>query len=479
MPPLRLWHKLSYGFGSVAYGVKNNGYDYFLLMFYSIVLGVDARLVGFGLLIALVFDAISDPLVGYVSDNLKSRWGRRHPFMYAAALPVALCYFFLWSPGDGWSEIQLVIYMTVLSVLIRTLITFYETPSSALAPELTQSYHGRTRLLAFRHFFGWTGGNAMSVLMFAVLIVNTAEFPDGRFNLAGWTNYGVIASLLMLLAILVSAVGTHSRIPHLTKPARVAAAFSLKKMVRDVYQTLSDKSFVSLIMAALFSAIATGVSASIVFTIYTSFWELSSYQLFILTVCVFLSAILAFTIMPLLSKIFANKKTATILLGVLAFGAAPVPIALRLAGLMPENGDPLLFQTLLVFNTLDVALIISMQTMFSSMVADLVEESEVKTGRRSEGIFFASITFIRKCTQGIGVLVAGFIIELAGFPKQTLAKDIPPEALFNLGALYAPALWILWGAMLVAIGFYRIDRRRHEENLRHLQMRIGESGRPA
>ena len=73
--------KLAYGFGAVAYGVKNNGFDYFLLLFYSQVMGVDAPLVGLALLIALLFDAFSDPVVGYLSDNTHSKWGRRHPWM--------------------------------------------------------------------------------------------------------------------------------------------------------------------------------------------------------------------------------------------------------------------------------------------------------------------------------------------------------------------------------------------------------------
>ena len=88
--------KLAYGFGAVAYGVKNNGFDYFLLLFYSQVMGVDAPLVGLALLIALLFDAFSDPVVGYLSDNTHSRWGRRHPWMYASAIPVAICYYLLW-----------------------------------------------------------------------------------------------------------------------------------------------------------------------------------------------------------------------------------------------------------------------------------------------------------------------------------------------------------------------------------------------
>ena len=142
--------KLAYGFGSVAFGIKDQGFNYFLLLFYSQVIGLDARLVGLAITTALVLDAISDPVVGYWSDNLRSRWGRRHPFMYASAIPVALTFFMLWNPPVGWSETALFWYLLSLAVVIRTFITFYETPSSALAPELTSDYDQRSSLLSLR-----------------------------------------------------------------------------------------------------------------------------------------------------------------------------------------------------------------------------------------------------------------------------------------------------------------------------------------
>ena len=206
--------KVAYGFGSVAYGVKNGGFDYFLLLFYSQVAGLDARLVGIAITTALIVDAVSDPIVGYWSDNLRSRWGRRHPFMYAAALPVALSYFLVWNPPADGSQTTLFLYLLTLAVVIRTLITAYETPCSALAPELTFDYVERSSLLSYRSYFGWTGGNAMTVLMFFFLFpaMATEAIPDGRFNRESYALMGIIGSGLMLASILVCAIGTHSRI---------------------------------------------------------------------------------------------------------------------------------------------------------------------------------------------------------------------------------------------------------------------------
>ena len=143
--------KIFYGLGSVAFGVKDNGFQTILLPFYNLVLHLPAQLVGLAIFIALLFDAFLDPIVGQISDNLHTRWGRRHPLMYLSALPVAVSYLLLWNP-PALSQGALFVYLILVAILVRTFITFYEIPSSALSAELTQDYDQRTSLLSYRYF---------------------------------------------------------------------------------------------------------------------------------------------------------------------------------------------------------------------------------------------------------------------------------------------------------------------------------------
>src|SRR6185503_1396398 len=214
------WTRLSYGVGSGALGVKDNGFSFFLMIFYSQVIGLDARLVGLALTVALVVDAFVDPLVGYWSDNVRSRFGRRHPFMYASAIPLAGLYFLLWNPPVGLSQPRLFAFLLAMAVSIRLCVSLYQVPSNALAAELTQDYDERSTLLSFRSFFSWTIGNAMSVMMFAVLfpMFVTATIHNGQFNRESYRIYGLIASGLLFATVMISALGTHSRIPHLKAP---------------------------------------------------------------------------------------------------------------------------------------------------------------------------------------------------------------------------------------------------------------------
>lgn len=466
-----VWLKLAHGSGAAAFGIKNGGFDYFLLLFYGTVIGLEPGLVGLAILIALVVDAISDPLVGYWSDNFRSRWGRRHPFMYAAALPVALSYFLLWNPPD-WGQTGLFIYLTVLAVLIRTFITFYETPSSALIPELTTDYADRTSLQAYRLLFGWSAGTGMSVVMFGVLLTG----PLGMRDPGAYATYGIIASVLIFATIMMSALGTHSRIPYLHQPVGTGERYSVGRIFREMLQTLSEKSFIALFLATMLFAIASGLSAALAFLMLNYFWGFSEYQIFIWTCSVFISALLGFVLAPWATRRL-GKKRATILLGVLAFTIQPMPVLLRLAGLMPENGDPLLFPLVLGVNVIDLALIIAVQVVSFSMIADLVESNELRTGRRSEGVYYAAVTFTRKTTQGLGVLAAGLILSFVNFPEGAQPGSVAADTLWNLGALYAPAILAIYLAALLCIARYRIDRNAHEENLRRLaQTRKGAAG---
>ncbi len=206
-----------YGFGSVAFGVKDSGFSYFLLIFYNQVMACVAG-GGPGDHGRPCRRRLPRSHRRQVSDNWRSKWGRRHPFMYAAALPVAASYLLLWNPPAGWNHEQLFIYLIVVAVLIRSFISCYEIPSAALAAELTTEYDERTKLLSIRYLFGWIGGLTMYFAALMVFLKPDAGHATGQLNPLGYSHYGTAAALLMMFAILVSAAGTHSQIPYLRDP---------------------------------------------------------------------------------------------------------------------------------------------------------------------------------------------------------------------------------------------------------------------
>ena len=458
--------KLAYGFGAIAYGVKNNGFDFFLLLFYSQILGVDAELVGLALLIALVFDAFSDPFVGYLSDNTRSRWGRRHPWMYFSAIPVSVAYFFLWSPPETLTNNELFFYLVGLSILIRTLITLYEVPSSALAPELTRDYDERTRLMAWRTFFGWIGGTLIAAFTMAVILAPSDANPEGLFNRAGFTTYGLIASVMMFTSIMVASLGTHRAIPTLPK-APVTETKRLGAIFGEIFETLTSKSFLALFLATIISAVATGLAMSLNLYLNTYLWGFTQEQISILILASLVGAAGSVIIAPLFTRVFGKRKGAIIAASATLF-LSPVLIALRLGGVlepMPTDGPSFLLPLIFTVAVIEMTLTITFQVLMFSMIADLVEESEVRTKRRSEGVFFAAITFSAKATQGLGIFAASLVLAYVSFPEGAKPGEVSEDIVLEFGLTYLIAILTLWIARIFCVRLYRIDREAHERNV--------------
>ncbi|OYW43571.1 MAG: sugar transporter [Rhodobacterales bacterium 12-64-8] len=463
---LPLGTKLTYGFGSAAFGIKDAGLQIFLLMFYTQIIGVPAPVVGLALTVALVLDAVSDPIVGYWSDNFRSKWGRRHPFMYASAVPVAVFYFLLWTPPRNWDANGLFWYLLTMAVLTRTALTFFETPSAALGPELTRDYDERSTLQSWRSFFGWTGGNAMTVMMFFFLFPAfiTPEIPNGQFNRDAYGVYAWVAAGVMFTAIIVSSLGTHGQIPKLTAPPQ--RKLTLAAVFREMIETLFNKSMGAIFLTAIIASTTLGMGQALSTYMSTYFWRLQPEQIGMITLVIFISAAIGAALAPVMTKRF-GKKRGIIIIGTLGLITFPFAIAMRLTGMVTPGTDSA-FWVVLVQGQVDVMLLVCQQVLLISMISDLVEQAEVKTGRRSEGVFFAANTFIMKVTTGIGLMAATVVLALAQFPSGVAPDQVPDSALVTLGWWYLPAIIVLRLAMILSILPYAVDRKSHEDNLRKL-----------
>ncbi|MEJ0028702.1 MAG: MFS transporter [Rhizomicrobium sp.] len=456
--------KLFYGFGSIAFGIKDNGFQTILLLFYNQVMHLPPGKVAGILFAALCIDALFDPIIGQFSDNLHTRWGRRHPLLYLSALPVAVSYLLLWNPPH-WSQDALLIYLFIVAVVVRTFISFYEIPSSALNPELTDDYDQRTALSAYRVFFAWTGGMTMYLLALGVFLRPDSTHKVGQLNETGYTHYGILAALLMFAAILISAWGTHRFIPILRQPP--ARAPSLWEYARQMLATMNNRAFLILMLAQVAFGAATGLVFAMAIYLATYFWELPSDKIVILGFGTVVAFFLAFLIaLPVAKRL--GKRIGAVTLFACGLFISIFPILLRLLGLFWANGSPVLVPALFLFAVLSGAMTIASSILMSAMLADVVEDSELKTKRRSEGLFFAGSSFMAKAVSGLGILLSGLLLGLVGFPDNAVPGHVDPAVIRNMALVYLPSVVLLYGLGILVISRFPIDRRDHEENLRKL-----------
>ena len=466
-PPLTRGIKVSYGVGQAAEGIKNAAFNVFVFFYYTQVLGLPTVYTGIAIGIALAVDSITDPLIGSLSDNWQGSNGRRHPFLYASILPLGLFFIGLFSPPE-LGEFALFLWLTVFSVGTRAMMTLYYVPHVSLGAELSDDFNERTEVVAYRYFFSYVGG----ILTFAIGFV--VYFPDTQFNVEAYAPFGITLSLLMMASILVTALGTRKRIPHL--PASrinresVSVWAVLKKTLLEIRSALTNRSFRWLFSGVLIVFAMVGVDNALNLHMNTYFWELQGGGNLLFFAATPVGALLGTAIASTLTRWFDKKPS--VIIGTLCWALCQViPVVLRLLGWFPENGTAELLYSLIAIKFIQGLGVVQALIAFNSMVADVVDEHELITGMRQEGIFFSSVSFSNKMTSGIGTVAAGFALAFIDWPTgadaQT-ASDIGAETIAWLGLIYGP---IVSGFALVSAycySKYGLNRQRHAEIVEEL-----------
>ncbi len=332
-------------------GIISNGIDYFLFFFYSQVVGLSAALTGLALAIALTIDAIASPLIGYVSDNWRSRLGRRHPFMYASILPLTVLYVLVWyPPSDASSQSALFGYLLTLSILLRLSMAAFDVPVRTLVAELTSDYDERTRLASLPISASWFTGAVMTIAMYGIWLKDSAEFASGQTNIAGYQQAAVFWGAVILASLLFSSIGLHREIPRLhMKTAEQTPG--LKDMARSFGQLFQIRSLRALLLSSLVVGIGLGTTAALWIYQYSFFYGIGSEQMTILMV---VEALASLAVAPVVRRfvVKGDKKIMAI-----RFLAASVAISMILPPLLvlkliPERGSEGLWWLLAVYDFL-------------------------------------------------------------------------------------------------------------------------------
>jgi glycoside/pentoside/hexuronide:cation symporter, GPH family len=452
--------KISHGIGSMAYGVKDNGFSVFLLIFYNQALGIDAAVAGAIIMAALICDAFIDPIIGELSDRTQSRWGRRLPWLYSAAIPLGFAWYALWHPPLGDPTMAL-IWLFVTAVIMRALIAACEVPSIALVPELTSDYDERTRLMRYRFLFAWATGLAMLMLAYGVFL----NGPGGVTNPSGYHGFAICGAVLMTASVLISAFLQHKTIAYQSPPPQ--ASESVTHVMRQMHQTLNNSAFLWLMSAALFNLINQSMTFALTNYLLVYLWQLSTPEMLAYSLVLFGSVIISFIMAPMLS-VKLGKKHAVMTCAFMSVLFNAILYGSWLLNLVPGGASaPSIY---FLFPLIGVAYSFGITTMIltSSMIADVVEASEHVTGRRSEGLFYAGFFFTQKCAIGIGTFAAGLILRAASFPDKAIAGQVSMAALTSMATYYL-ATFILCGFIGIAVvRNYPISRADHEARIKAL-----------
>ncbi|CAN7551972.1 MFS transporter [Phenylobacterium sp. LjRoot219] len=464
----------AYGVGAIASAAKTAPVNIFLMLYYNQVIGLPALAVSSVLMIALLFDAVFDPIVGQISDNCRSRWGRRLPFMYASALPVAAFFVLLWTPPADWPQWAVLTYLAVCVIGLRLTDTFFDLPHVALIPELSSDYHERTRLFTIRSMFETAGGIAIISLAYNVFMKEQPDGAGGLLSRDGYPTFAWVTGGIILATMLLCTVGVHRRLARPILPPR--RKLSPGTLFKEMAATLNNRNVAVLAAAAVCLSIGSGIGNALSTYWLLYYYQFSQAQMTLLVAPLAVGMVLTAAAPALSSKL--GKRNAAIALCWVYVAAVATPILARAFDLVSPK-SPALLGLVMLQSLLAPTSIVMVLVILSSMIADLVEDAEVRTGRRAEGLLLAANCLVRKATMGLGTLGAGMILAMVSFPQGAERSEVPTAMLLDMAVLYLAVKVVLFALMGGILLQYRYDRAAHEATLRQLKGRAGTAPSPS
>lgn len=431
--------KIFYGIADLGISLLTASIQFFLLFYYTDIAGINPGLAGTALLVGkLTWDAINDPVFGYLSDRTRSRWGRRKPYMLLGAIPFGISIWLLFSLPPGLVGVKAFLAVLGSFLLADTMQTLVSVPYYALSAELTYDYDERTSLISIRMIFtvlGYILGAAATTAV-AGMFMNM-----GWSKTAAYSGMGAIFGVVAVITMLVTTFG----VKETPRPDLLPAKMRLKEQLGHVFK---NRPFVKyMIMSTIISISFTLLTALLPY--YITYQLLMAEQLSFIML-VLLGTIAIFLIPWRMASKKLNKGPAY------ALGLFIASIAIVAAFFLPQGPTPWIYAIAFV-----AGLGFSAQYVFPwSMIPDVIEVDAVKSGERHEGIYFGVNAFLGKITGAVGIAVAGWALDLFGYVPDAVQTA---RALFGIRFFYAIVPVIAFMIALPLLIWYPITREKHAE----------------
>ncbi len=433
---LPFWVKFGYGGAEGANSMIWTLFYILFLFFLTDVVGVDPAFAGFIMMVGVTWDAISDPLVGMWSDKVKWQSGRRRPFLLAVAVPYGIAGWLLFTDfnlGEGLTKV----YYIAVVIFYFTCFTLLNVPHTALAAEMTQDYDQRTSLISYR-----TAWSQVFSIVGSALPLVIAEYMGETLGSPrlGWSAMGAILGLVAIPCILLTW--------------RVTRGYELfpKETTVGLKDTLGvltkNRPFKFVLGLWSFSIVGLNIGATVIvyFMTYNMGWdeEASSLAFLFLFVC----TIVWIPLINYTATKWGKRMAYFIFIGMYALSAGGLTFLIS-----PRN--TILFYVILFLISGGIATVYMLGW---SMIPDVVEVDEFKTGQRREGLYFGAIGFCQKASSAVALWLVGVVLSWVGYVPNVQQT---PEALQGIRATLAIGSAFFLGLAIAMAYLLPITRERH------------------
>jgi GPH family glycoside/pentoside/hexuronide:cation symporter len=472
--PLPARTKFLMATGDLVDGIVNGSLNTFLLLYLTAVCGLSGSQAGLALALALTIDAFADPLIGFASDNTVSRWGRRHPYVFASILPLALAFGLLFSVPPVASQWALFAYVTGILIVLRFCHSLFMLPYAAIGAEVTPGYAERSVVMSYRFFLNIAGSLTSIFLGLSVFMAGEGGLMQRDAYVAfGWTCAGILTAGAITAGLSSYAVRDRlMKVRAETKPA-------LARMAREFAEVFRNRSFIVLFLTAVALFTSQGAHISLGLHALNYFWKIPAEYIQYIPVLGALGWIAGVPLSALLVNRVEKRHIAVGGLAIISFGQF-LPPALMIAGVLPSAAEAsaTLVVLLVAFGMVVGAVTCACGIALGSMMMDAADEHEYLFGQRREGTYFAGLSLSVKASAGLGILLAGASLDLIGFPSDLVAAgraaEIAPDVARNVGLVQGPGAALVTALSAVILSRYRIGKRELAEMQQALHQRRGD-----
>jgi Na+/melibiose symporter-like transporter len=466
----------------MAEAVYNGMFNTFITIYYNQAIGLSNTLIGVAIMLAMIGDAITDPVVGIISDRWHSKHGRRHPFLFVAPVPLAFALYFTFNPPAGLtgnlaeaSQLPLFAWLCAWTILSRAFLTLYNVPHLALGGELSSNQLQRSQLFSANTVISYVSGSSFAFVAWSYFFAgqrireSDGQLVPSHLDAAAYSPIVFLACALIIIAIWFCAAGTYKHVAHLSQAAPAQKGLTIRHLFGQIIKTLKNPNYIVLLVGYFFFMIASGIYDTFNIFVNTYFWELDATEIRWIGLIGAPGAMLGALSAPILMNRFDRKPVQLVALaGLVTF--AQLVVDLRLLGWMPENGDPNLLP-LLVANAFGFTFTIGVGAVsVLSMIGDVVDENELATGAREEGLYYSARAFFAKASYSFGHFFAGVALDLyVRLPFEAVPGQLDDDVLTRLGISAGPVMSIAAILSLLTYTRYKLNRKRHQEILRALQ----------
>lgn len=434
-----LGRKVAYGVGGLTENIIQNALLGLSLPIYNKGLGLSPELIGWALAIPRIFDAIVDPFIGSMSDNTRSRWGRRRPFLFVSAFLMAILFTVIWMPPRFLYDPRPATFFTlpglfwffmIISTLYYIAYACFAIPRGALMIEMTTDTHERTKLNAFSTFFAYVAALGIPWLYKLTFVFNPKNEVQGMHSV------GLLCGLIILATALVPAIFCRERDERIDQPKVI-----LLKAIRD---TLHNGPF--LLMSGLILFVLLGVSIANPLALYINIdyvcggdKSLGATYGAIAGTIMSVASIVAVPIVARLGRTLGKRRT--IMLGIVL---SLVGFLLSWFTFTPQHPYWQVIPALFYATGLTAVWVLG-----GAILADICDLDELKHNLRREGMFGASFQFLNKAGVALIMIVSGYVIRLGGYQDGLAVQSDKTIYNLRLGYMFIPTVCLIICLILV------------------------------